>query len=333
MSKRSGLAGGSSLALACCCLLVASASAVAKPDLVVKGFQLNPAPGVSNGGPPHALIDSEGFYRVGVEYGIRNNGNSAARASRARYSDVTRLQNSFRIDDSNTDRLPAGSRQNASGVVKARSPTNDAIDLRRFQVCADAGNKVKESNENNNCSPKLSLRLMPETWSVTRWSVVSSTTGGPTRETETGVGSFSFRYRGWVGNTNEYDYEIAGRVQGSSSGMLGPCTVSGSGQTSMFDPWPRPDGYPAHFRIDSDLSKYLATLSPAYLNYTEMLDCPDAGTVSYDQPYQLMTTKRQGSFSIPVPNSGNRTLKKSYTEGSQTGASFTYAWTYEADIP
>lgn len=313
-------------------MLVSSAAAASKPDLVVRGFQLTPASGVGANGPPHALIDADGSYRVRVEYGVRNDGGKAARASTARVSNVTHRSAHFKIADTAISRLPPGSRQDVRGVLQDQiRQGTDAIDVLLLQVCADARDKVAESNEANNCSPFIDLKVIPERWLVTQWSTLASF--GPIRKTEMSGHSPFFEYSGYDDSTREFTYSVTGSVRGSSTGMLGSCQLSGGGSTSYFDPWAPPDGYPAEFRIAGDLKHYIAQLNPSYLTYTETASCPGGSGFSEETPYQLLTTNSASSFLIPVPDSGNSTLKKSYAQRFQSGQAYVWRWTFDAVIP
>jgi hypothetical protein len=217
---RSGVASGVVLLA----LLVPTA-AVAKPkpklpDLVVKTLPLQ--------GQPYAVNGEAADSKTTFEFAAFNRGNKATgHKTLARLQIVHPIRGPFKFGYAEIPPV----KKDAGQQVKATTPvTRQAAGAYRVRACADIPNRIKESNENNNCSYFTTTE--PHFYVVN--SHYRGTVSGIQDRTSEG---------GWIESWNmpaadfgpatylgggTFSYALSGSVYYTDSGGNG-CTVTGSG--------------------------------------------------------------------------------------------------------
>jgi CARDB len=237
-----------------------AAKAAGKPDLVVTKVRVEP--------DTFAFIGQR--WESTIDFTVVNKGRGTARASDASIF-IKGGGQSHRVQLSGVQRLASGESGGALQGVRRRN------DLEAGEwtigVCADANNKVKESNERNNCTdgkPKfysayrtykgflLGERPGISEGAIEAWQTTSDTTYGPGQY----VGRGLFIYKNTAASAVRYQH----------SGSGGGCSYSGEGTFAI-------DGNLSQIMLNLKAGIYTANATTLFgSQYMVTLNCGAAGT-------------------------------------------------------
>jgi CARDB len=193
------------------------------PDLQVKTLPLS--------GQPFALNGEAADQKTTFEFVVVNRGDKpTAHKSLAKVSLVHSQHGSFKLGY--RDIPPLNGHEGEQG--KATTPvTHVSAGAYRVRACADAGNHIKESDENNNCDY---FKTSEPHFYVVNNHYRGTVSGTQDRSAEGGwlegwmMPSADFGPAEYIGKGN-FDYALSGSVYYTDSGGSG-CTVTGSGVAS-----------------------------------------------------------------------------------------------------
>ncbi len=293
---------------------VAKAAKPKLPDLVV-------SPGELRG--DHYLL-------LGKRYGgdwkgvVKNKGSAVAAPSITRvYIASTRLQRNVRARDrilqAAVPRLRAGAQERVT--AEYRPARNDPVPGGySVWVCADATNRVRESNEKNNCrsvAPRdLRFYVGFEKWTGSLSGHGPMTWGGSTREDWSGT-DILLTMSSVVEAAGVFAYDLSGNVHYEVSGTsTGGCTASGSGNVAA-----AAGPLPGYLRLYYEREFYLGGAAGTGSDYDYLLDC--GGTVSPYPGAQNYLFFNTGPEFPPLPF-GAKTISGTYTDSD--GVVYNYSF-------
>ena len=309
---------------------VPAADARAKPDLVVKAFKFRSSPPRESAKPPYVALSSDGHGKFGVKYKIENVGKA-----RAPKSSVIMVANGFFLVNERIGSIPPG------GFKLIRKSYDefftDGPGLYQARVCADFGNKIKESDENNNCIPDFGFAVVALRWTVDFFATDKNTTATapqPTFHTRAAPG-MTFDFYGVVAENGAKHYlwlangTVNASVDGSSSGCE---TYSGSGTVSH-SPWDVVEPDVGELEMTTDLDHYLGFVQDTSDKGTYQ-GTETCGGFTFPAEFQmdaLQTLDNNGTVSQPMKDV-DKILKGNY-DASPPGGHVVGDWSFTAQVP
>ena len=293
------------------------------PNLEVKKFEFEPAPGIDDR-IPHVVIDASGVGSFSLHFDVKNDGRLLAHSSNVRVS-----MNGSKLDVFRTPNLSPGAHHTYSHRYKL---TFHAPGLYQIKVCSDFGDSVDEAKEGDNCGRAITVRVVPRRWSIEIFSLHQLTAEGGNVDTNVGLDAMNFEYDGLAflaqaGGKLGFIWTATGTVSETFSGDFNGCAASGSGTVSHA-PWSigQPKGWLA---ITSDLDKYYSVIEDTRATYDLGIQCPNSPV--YHLPWTIAPLQTFGS--------GGRVFRamsppaKSLSGGfTVPGSSASYKWYFLADV-
>jgi CARDB len=247
-----------------------------RPDLVIKNVRFSSTPSHSaSSRVSSVVVENDGSAAFGLAFTVKNRGNAAALLSHVKV-----LLGSQKFKDEVVGRIGSGK---SKTVERSYTAHLTGMGIHHLSICADSLNKLKESNESNNCSPKIKFAAVPRVWNVRQFTAgFDGTIKGDGKTQATGM---TFNFFGTV-NENEgtvFFWQANGGVTDDLSGKDGAgCTHSGHGAVSH-SPWgDQIDANHGYLEITSSLDGYLARVWDPNHGFTSTTTCPGSPPASVD---------------------------------------------------
>ena len=338
MKHRNRIATASFIALAAVIVIGVSApGAVARgrskpprPDLVIQHVQFRSTPSQSASSKiSSVVVEKDGSAPFGVVFTVKNRGHATALPSHVKV-----LLGHRTFKDEIVGRIAPGKSKTVERSYTATLPSMGRYIL---LLCADSVSKVKESNESNNCSPKITFAAVPRVWNVPQFTAgFHSTSDGDGVVKSAGL---TFNYFGIV-NENGVDvffWQANGGLTEDLSGKDATgCDHSGHGAVSHF-PWgDQIDATHGYLEIKASLDGYSANVEDPTHGFTGTTACPGPPPTSFDATDSILplATLMPGATDIfDTTNANASILADGFTLGDDPANNVYGSWQFKAALP
>ena len=323
-----GLAFASIMAVVLVCVPAAGAASPPKPDLVVKAFKFESSPPHESNSIGHVVLGNDGRGKFGVVYKVMNVGGRPAPKSIVRIA-----VGGHKVANEPVGPIPKGGQRTfrQSYDRKFQSPG----DYNAF-VCADFGDNVNESNEHNNCTPDVSVAVIPRHWNVDKFTTGPNSFTGIAPFNDAYSVSMTFVFYGiLVENGHHYFLWLAtGGVAGEVSGNDGTCSYEGYG-AAHHSPWDVVPPVAGYLEISPQLDGYFAEVEDDNSTFTVTQTCPGYPPATSDATIPLLQTISSDGTAVQPMSDGATTLADSYNipTGYGMARKTVGEWSFKADLP
>jgi hypothetical protein len=338
VKRRNRIATASSIAFAAVIVIGVSApGAVARgrskpprPDLVIQHVQFRSTPSQSASSKISSVVlEKDGSAPFGVVFTVKNLGHAPALLSHVK---VLLVRHTFK--DEIVGRIAPGK---SKTVERSYTAMLARMGHYTLSICADSLNKVKESNESNNCSPKITFAAVPRVWNVPQFTAgFHSTSDGDGAVKSAGL---TFSYFGIV-NENGVDvffWQANGGVTEDLSGTdATDCVHSGHGAVSH-SPWgDQIDPDHGYLEIKASLDGYAARVEDPSRGFTGTTACPGPPPTSFDNTESILplATLMPGATDLFDTTHANASiLADGFTLGDDPTNNVYGSWQFKAAVP
>jgi hypothetical protein len=275
------------------------------------------------------VVEADGSAPFGLVFTVTNRGKASALLSHVK---VLLGHHTFK------DEIVGAIGPGKSKVVE-RSYTArlSGMGFYKLSVCADSLRKVKESDESNNCSPKITFAAVPHVWNVPQFTAgFHSTSDGDAAITSSGL---TFNYFGIVNDngTNVFFWQANGGVTEDLSGTdASGCTHSGHGVVSH-SPWgDQIDPDHGYLEIKVSLDGYNARVEDPNHGFTGTTACPGPPPTSFDNAESVLplgTIAPGGTDLFDATATTASILADGFTIGSDPADNVYGTWQFKAAVP
>jgi hypothetical protein len=204
-------------------------------------------------------------------------------------------------------------------------------------LCADSLSKVKESNESNNCSPKINFAAVPRVWTVPQFTAgFHSTSDGDAVIKSAGL---TFNYFGIVNENgvNVFFWQANGGVTEDLSGTDATgCNHSGHGAVSH-SPWgDQIDANHGYLEIKTSLDGYSADVEDPSHGFIGTTACPGPPATSFTNTESILplATLIPGGTAIFDATQRNASiLADGFALGDDPANNLYGSWQFKAAVP
>ena len=294
---------------------VPTATAAAKPDLVITGIEVH---GI--GSPPHIEIGHSGVGpTVIVRVVTTNDGNVAAGKSTTTV-DLFRGTRVVARENAHVGRL--GPHDSEPSRVTFHDVKFE-VGFTRVLAYADDKHKVKESDEDNELKgPRIAVEA--RRWDVSKMTEKEVVRANSTSTTE--ALDFHFQFKKFDESSKSFEYAAIGEVKGHTA-VTGTCSGSGGSEKTK-NPWPS-----SSLSIDWQLDRYDALVAAARVpRYTVKITCL-GGIKAPPQDFGLADLDtNNGTKYRPAMSPDEETLSGDGKAGT-IDLKTTWEWSLKADVP
>ncbi len=338
MKRRNRFATASSIALAAVIVIGVSAPGAAarerskppRPDLVIQHVEFRSTASQSASSKiSSVVVEQDGSAPFGLVFTVKNRGHAPSLLSHVK---VLLAHRTFK--DEIVGPLAPGK---SKTVERSYTASLARMGIYNLSVCADSPSKVKESNESNNCSPKINFAAVPRVWNVPQFTAgFNSTSDGNGVIKSTGL---TFNYFGIV-NENGVDvffWQANGGVTEDLSGTdASGCNHSGHGAVSH-SPWgDQIDGNPGYLEIKTSLDGYSAHVEDPSHGFTGTTACPGPPRISFDSTESILplaTLIPGGTDIFDSIHTNASILADGFTLGDDPTNNLYGSWQFKAAVP
>ncbi len=338
MHRRDRIATVLSLAIAAVTVVGVSApgaaargrSKPARPDLVIQHVQFRSTPSKSASSKiSSVVVEKDGSARFGLVFTVKNRGHALALRSQVKV-----LLGPGKLKDEIVGQIAPG---RSKTVERSYTAVLAGMGFYSLVICADSLRKVNESDESNNCSPKIRFAAVPRVWTVPSFAAgFHSTSDGNAVVRATGL---TFNYFGTVNEDGQYVFfwQASGGVTEDLSGTdAGGCVHSGHGVVSH-SPWgDQIDPDHGYLEIKTSLRGYSAQVEDPNHGFSGTTACPGPPPMSFSntEPILPLATLIPGGtdiFDTTGPNAS--ILAQGFTLGDDPANNTYGSWQFKAAVP
>lgn len=272
------------------------------------------------------VVEKDGSAPFGLVFTVKNRGHAPALLSH-----VKGLLGHRTLRDEIVGAIAPG---RSKMVERSYTARLTGMGFYNLSICADSGRKVKESNESNNCSPKINFAAVPRVWNVPSFTAgFHSTSDGNAAIKSAGL---TFNYFGIVNENGNHVFfwQATGGVTEDLSGK----DASGCGHRAVsHSPWgDQSDANHGYLEIKTSLNGYSAKVEDPGHGFTGTTACPGPPPTSFNTTESILplaTLIPGGTDIFDTTHTNASILADGYTLGDDPTNNVYGSWQFKAAVP